>query len=243
MQSTDSTDPFLYFGDQVDPVRGGIGFDTSANNLLFRRYNNITAMTLTSAGNLGIGTTSPTRRLQVNGTARIDGDLEIEGYTNPNAYSANIRSYASSSVASIGSASTSDGNRNHVVFSSPSYPTAGIIRTENGACYYSSGSDHRLKSNVVPISDAVNVVSQLKPSEFVYTQSPDVIHQGFIAHELQQHIPSAVSGVLDEVDDEGNPVYQTVDLSRVVPVLTAALQEALTTINDLTARIEALEAG
>ena len=50
LQSTDSSDPFLYFGDQVDAVRGGIGYDTSANALLLRGYNNSTRMTIDSAG-------------------------------------------------------------------------------------------------------------------------------------------------------------------------------------------------
>ena len=72
-QSTDGSDPFIYFGDQVDPVRGGIGFDTSENNLVFRRYNNITAMTLTPSGYLGINDSSPSYYLDVNGTARFTG--------------------------------------------------------------------------------------------------------------------------------------------------------------------------
>jgi hypothetical protein len=76
LQSTDSTDPFLYFGDQVDAVRGGIGFDTSANDLVFRRYNNITAMTLTSAGNLGINDTTPSYKLDVAGDIRATGVIQ-----------------------------------------------------------------------------------------------------------------------------------------------------------------------
>ena len=72
LQSTDSSDPFLYFGDQVDPVRGGIGMDTSANALLLRGYNNVTRITINSSGNVGIGTTSPADKLHVgftNGSA------------------------------------------------------------------------------------------------------------------------------------------------------------------------------
>jgi len=43
------------------------------------------------------------------------------------------------------------------------------------------------------------------------------------------------------VDDEGNPVYQGIDQSKLVPLLTAALQEALAEIESLKARVTALE--
>jgi hypothetical protein len=65
---------------------------------------------------------------------------------------------------------------------------------------------------------------------------------GFLAHELAEVVPEAVTGEKDAVDDEGNPVYQGIDQSKLVPLLTAALQEALAKIDDLTARVSALEA-
>jgi hypothetical protein len=54
-------------------------------------------------------------------------------------------------------------------------------------------------------------------------------------------VPEAITGTHNEVDDEGNPVYQGIDQSKLVPLLTAALQEALTKIDDLETRIAALE--
>ena len=72
--------------------------------------------------------------------------------------------------------------------------------------------------------------------------------EGFIAHELQEVIPSAVSKHKDAVDVDGNPEYQGIDQSKLVATLTAAIQELkqindtqAETINALTARIEALE--
>ena len=56
-----------------------------------------------------------------------------------------------------------------------------------------------------------------------------------MAHELAEVVPEAVTGEKDAVDAEGKPVYQGIDQSKLVPLLTAALQEAL-------ARIESLEA-
>ena len=64
---------------------------------------------------------------------------------------------------------------------------------------------------------------------------------GFLAHEVQDIVPEAVTGTKDAVDDEGNAVYQGIDQSKLVPLLTAALQEALTKIDDLESRLAALE--
>ena len=64
---------------------------------------------------------------------------------------------------------------------------------------------------------------------------------GFLAHEAQTVVPEAVIGTHNEVDNEGNPVYQGIDQSKLVPLLTAALQEAITKIETLEARVAALE--
>jgi hypothetical protein len=64
---------------------------------------------------------------------------------------------------------------------------------------------------------------------------------GFLAHELAEVVPEAVVGEKDAVDAEGKPVYQGIDQSKLVPLLTAALQEALAKIELLTARVSALE--
>ena len=56
----------------------------------------------------------------------------------------------------------------------------------------------------------------------------------FLAHEVQTVVPEAIHGTKDEVDDDGNPVYQGIDQSKLVPLLVA-------TIKELEARITALE--
>jgi hypothetical protein len=64
---------------------------------------------------------------------------------------------------------------------------------------------------------------------------------GFLAHEAQAVVPEAVTGEKDAVDDDGNPVYQGIDQSKLVPLLTAALQEAIGRIETLEAEVAALK--
>ena len=83
---------------------------------------------------------------------------------------------------------------------------------------------------------------RLNPVRFNFIADADTTVDGFLAHEVATVIPEAISGEKDEVDADGNAVMQGIDQSKLVPLLTAALQEALTKIDQLETRITALEA-
>jgi hypothetical protein len=117
----------------------------------------------------------------------------------------------------------------------------GTIATNGSSTSYNTSSDYRLKEDWVAVADASTRVNALKPVNFAWIASGERV-DGFLAHELAEVVPEAVTGEKDAVDDEGNPVYQGIDQSKLVPLLTAALQEALAKIDDLTARVSALEA-
>jgi len=139
----------------------------------------------------------------------------------------------------------------------------GSIQTTLSATNYVTSSDHRLKQNVVPLTGAVDRVNQLQVRRFNFIADPDTTVDGFIAHEAQAVVPEAVTGTHNEVevwkegeelpdgvsvgdnklDEDGNtiPKYQGIDQSKLVPLLTAALQEALAEIESLKARVTALE--
>jgi hypothetical protein len=78
----------------------------------------------------------------------------------------------------------------------------------------------------------------LKPVNFAWKVDGSRV-DGFLAHEAQAVVPEAVTGEKDAVDADGNPKYQGIDQSKLVPLLTAALQEALTEIASLKARLDA----
>jgi hypothetical protein len=122
----------------------------------------------------------------------------------------------------------------------PSVTSQGYIQLGGPGVIYATSSDYRLKENVAPLSNAVSKLKQLAPKRFTFISRPEAgTIDGFIAHELQAIVPQAVTGQKDEMDQTGNPKYQGIDASNLVPLLTAALQEALVRIEALEARVGA----
>ena len=140
----------------------------------------------------------------------------------------------------------------------------GKININGSTTTYAPSSDYRLKENVAPISDGITRLKQLKPSRFNFiADGPDKKVDGFLAHEAQAVVPEAVTGTKDAVevwkeheqlpdgvsvgdnklDNEGNTIInpQGVDQSKLVPLLTAALQEAIAKIETLETKVAALE--
>ncbi len=112
----------------------------------------------------------------------------------------------------------------------------GNISTSGTATAYNTSSDYRLKENVVAMSGATERLKQLAPKRFNFIADADTTVDGFLAHEVADVVPEAVTGAKDAVDDDGNAVYQGIDQSKLVPLLVATIQE-------LEARIAALESN
>jgi hypothetical protein len=120
---------------------------------------------------------------------------------------------------------------------------AGYINiTGASALAYVATSDYRIKENVTPIKNAIFDLLKLRPVTYYFsTEINGQLQQGFLAHELKEVVPTAAFGEKDEVDSNGNPVYQGTDVAKIVPLLTAALQESIKKIEDLEKRIALLE--
>jgi hypothetical protein len=119
----------------------------------------------------------------------------------------------------------------------------GSISSASGITSFTTTSDYRLKENVLPMTGAVARVKLLEPCRFNFIAAPSATVDGFLAHEVQDIVPEAIRGDMDAVDASGNPVYQGIDQSKLVPLLTGALKEAVALIEDLEARVAALEAA
>ena len=109
----------------------------------------------------------------------------------------------------------------------------GSIGMGAGGTTFNTSSDYRRKENIINLTGAITRLKTLTPKRFNFKDEPSVTRDGFLAHEVTA-VPEAITGTKDQVDSNNDPVYQQMDQSKLVPLLVAALQEAV-------ARIEALE--
>jgi hypothetical protein len=178
------------------------------------------------------GASSPTERMRITSAGET-----LIGQQSSFAIKAALGVYAANYALAVGTAS---GPSEPVRFYNGATSVGAITTTASGTAYNTS-SDYRLKENVAPLTGAIDRVNELQVHRFNFIADPDKTVDGFIAHEAQEVVPECVTGTKDEVDEDGNPVYQGIDQSKLVPLLTAALQEALAEIESLKARVTALE--
>mgnify|MGYP003966738095 FL=1 len=118
----------------------------------------------------------------------------------------------------------------------------GSISTDGTTTAFNTTSDYRLKEEIGSIDDAVERVNALRPVKFTYlADEGELVHDGFIAHEVDEIAPRAVYGEKDAVEDDGRIKPQQLDHSKLVPLLTSALQDALSKIEKLEERLSKLE--
>jgi hypothetical protein len=144
-----------------------------------------------------------------------------------------------------------------VVFARSGTDVGNISVTASGTTYNPT-SDYRLKENVVDITDGIDKVKKLKPYRYNFSTDPaKKVIDGFFAHEVSDIVAGAATGYKDEVVTQegldegkydnkksvGDIVAQGLDYSRLTPILTAALQEAIAKIETLETKVAALEAA
>jgi hypothetical protein len=100
----------------------------------------------------------------------------------------------------------------------------GTVYLNGSVVVYGGQSDYRLKENIVEMESGLDKVMRLRPVTFNWKRDGSY-GEGFIAHELQEIVPLAVTGVKDGLNELGEPDWQNVDKSHIVPVLVKAIQE------------------
>ena len=230
----------------IEGASGASGYIRFATNNAFQ-------MLLDASGNLGVRTQTPS-------------SSPASGFVFQPAWSA-----ANNGAWAVGHASGSAGGSRYGVFLYNSGEIGSITQSGTTAVAYNTSSDYRLKENIAPMTGALAKVALLKPCTYTWKAAPEEIGEGFIAHELAEVCPHAVTGEKDATavqtyeispavpatfDEEGNeltaaveavmgerevPRYQGIDTSFLVATLTAAIQEQQAIITALTTRITALE--
>jgi len=112
----------------------------------------------------------------------------------------------------------------------------GITQVGTSGVVLTSISDYRLKDNVISMQGSLAKVLALNPVTYKW-KSDNSDGEGFIAHEIQSVIPTAATGEKDAVDSEGNPKYQGINLSAIVPHLVKAIQELSSQVTALQAKV------
>lgn len=201
---------------QASGITMAIGADSTGaysgsvtNQPYVLRTSNTERMRIDSSGNLLVGTTSNIN----NAKFIVDGGSQTTAQFYRGSTAASSQIYFS--------------NGNGVV---------GQVYTEGSNTVYATSSDYRLKENIQPMQNALDVVAQLNPVTFTW-KADGSDGQSFIAHELQAIMPDCVTGEKDAVDAEGNPVYQGIDTSFLVPTLTKAIKELKAEVDSLKAQL------
>lgn len=171
---------------------------------------------------------------QTTKSAGANGQMSVTADITPTAITAKTSAAADQPVQILYHQNAS-GNNKFLTFATDSDYTPRASITYNraaGQVAYNTTSDYRAKTVHGDFNDALDIVNQMHVVDATMHNAKLSLPM-FIAHELQEIAPYSVTGVKDEVDDEGQPVYQQVDLVKLVPLLTRAIQELSNEIKEL----------
>ncbi|MFA6485976.1 MAG: tail fiber domain-containing protein, partial [Candidatus Magasanikbacteria bacterium] len=220
--SSTTIDPFIAFRTGATPAtKFAMGVDSS-DSYKFKISSSTGLgvtdfLTITSAGLVGIGTSSPSATLTVLPATATGQILTVGTSTNSNIFNIGANGYVG-----IGT-------------STPGYKLQVYIDASNEGHVDSDGSwartsDARLKKNVSTIGNGLSTVMALRPvfydSLSLSGNSVSGTNAGFIAQEVEQIFPMAVG--TSEISG-----YKAISYDKFIPLLTAAAQEQQAQIQQL----------
>jgi len=232
MSSTSGTG-YLYFGDGTsgtDRYDGFIGYNQHTSYMVFATGGGNERMRINSSGQLLLGTTSNNSDsykmiADLGGGAK---GIDVRGISY-NANNGAFRSVPSGNTTYLFAAMLNSSNS-----------TVGSIVVTSSNTTYNTSSDYRLKENVKPLENGLDRLNQLKPVKFNWIESGQE-EEGFIAHEVKEVFPYAVTGEKDAVNEEGKIQGQQMDYGRITPLLVKAIQEQQEQIEQLKTEIQTLK--
>lgn len=239
----------IYFGgNHTNGTEANISYAASISGVADGAFNSVTNMPTAIAFNTGSSGNALGTANTIFGTERMrigsDGKVYIARTNTISGYSSILNLDHNGGVYyGIMLKNTSTSASNALSFINSSNSNVGAIAVSTSSTTYSTSSDYRLKENVVDLTSAIERLKLIPVHRFNFIADPDTTVDGFLAHEVQPHVPEAVHGEKDAVDSDGNMKSQMIDQSKLVPLLTAAIKEQQVTIEALEARIAALESA
>jgi hypothetical protein len=227
----------------------GIGLSTSQQNYVVAAGGNhcfyvgnlgsaTETMRISSGGDLLVGTTanpygSSARAILVSNAT--SGSVSLQPSTS---------TYATRIVNITGSVYFDNNGSNGYVCSNGN---ASFFAPINASAFNVS-SDYRLKENITPLTGAIEKIQNFKPVRFSYKSTnkmsmpwgTDAI-DGFLAHEFAEVVPAAVTGQKDAVDENDEIVAQTLDMTKAIPLMVAAIQELKSELDSVKAELATLK--
>ena len=190
-----------------------MSFSTTPNSGTFTER-----MRITSDGSISLGHGSdPT------------ADASVGVSVNTNSANDTIHTLTNNTATNTSSSTA----REHQTFRRAGTQVGGIT-TASSSTSFNTSSDYRIKENVNYSFDATTDLKKLKPCKFNFKDISSETIVGFLAHEAAEVVPNSVVGEKDAVDSQGAIKPQSIDHSKLVPLLVKTIQE-------LEARIVALE--
>jgi hypothetical protein len=210
---------------QVSIDLSGYSQDAEMNNNIVMRTKGIERVRIDQNGYVGIGTSSPARKLHVQTADQTS--VYIESTTSDNNGMLILNANTNQNWA--------NGWHEFLVFQNQGNTIGQIVQTNASTINYATTSDYRLKTDFKSFK-GLDLVNKIKTYDYAWKVDSSRMY-GVKAHELQQVLPYLVSGKKDEVDKDGKLIPQTVDYGKLTPVLVKAIQEQDSVIKEQGAEI------